>query len=40
MNSQKRGIRAAFGILDEELEKLIGHKCTIKRKNPVPAPAA
>ena len=26
-------VEAAFGILDEELEKLIGHKCKIKCKN-------
>jgi hypothetical protein len=29
-----------YGVLDEELEKLIGHKCKIKRKNPPQKDAA
>jgi hypothetical protein len=33
-------VERAYEILDQELEKLIGHKCKIKRKNPMQKDAA
>jgi hypothetical protein len=33
-------VEIAHEVLDDELEKLIGHKCAIKRKNPVQKDAA